>query len=106
MSNLDDKISQIYAVLSSTNTRYHENAQAIEQLNAEIAAVNAKISQLNEQVNQAIAENRQEQEDLKQMTRQHAEWREQVLAMQADITLILRHLNQEIGDTADGGEVR
>lgn len=57
MSSFDDKINQIYTVLSSTNTRYHENAQAIEQLNAEIAAVNTKIRQLNEQVDQAIAEN-------------------------------------------------
>lgn len=40
------------------------------------------------------------------MAQQHAGWREQVLAMQADITLILQHLNQEVEDVADSGEVR
>lgn len=57
-------------------------------------------------VTQVVTENQQEQEDLKQMARQYAEWREQAQRMQADIHLILQHLEQEMRDGADGGKKR
>lgn len=104
MSSFNDKIDQVYAVLSSVNARHHSSTRAIGQLNTEITTINEKINQLTGQINQLVSENQREQEDLREMARQYAEWREQVQAMQADIHLILQHLGKEMGDAAGGGE--
>lgn len=101
MSSFNEKIDQVYAVLSSVNTRHHASTRAIAELNIEIEAISGRINQLTEQVNELVLDTQRKQEEVRQITAQYIEWRKQVQTMQADIHLIFQHLDRGIADVVD-----